>query len=73
MEDAFKTKYGFYDWLVISFGLSNARSAFMRLMNEILRPFIGTFVAVYFDDILLYSHAQTSYVEHLSQVFQVFN
>jgi len=40
-------------------------------MNEVSRPFIGKFVVMYFDDILVYSHDETSYVEYLSQVFQV--
>jgi len=43
----------------------------MRLMNKVLRPFIRKFVAVYFDDILVYSHDETPLMEHLSQVFQV--
>jgi hypothetical protein len=67
---AFSTRYGLYEYLVMSFELTNAPAYFMYLMNLVFMPELDKFVVVFIDDILVYSKNKVEHAKHLHTVLQ---
>ncbi|TYJ96189.1 ty3-gypsy retrotransposon protein [Cucumis melo var. makuwa] len=66
-KTAFRFRYGHYEFIVLSFCLTNAPAVFMDLMNRVFKDFLDTFVIVLIDDILIYSKTEAEHKEHLHQ------
>ena len=69
-KTAFVTRYGSYEYTVMSFGLTNAPATFSRLMNYIFMEYLDKFIVVYLDDILVFSKNEEEHVEHLRLVLE---
>jgi len=69
-KTAFSTRYGLYEYLVMSFGLTNAPAYFIYLMNSVFMPELDKFIVVFIDDILIYSKNKKEHEQHLRIVLQ---
>ena len=70
-KTAFRTRYVHYEFLVMSFGLTNAPAAFMDLMNRVFRDYLDLFVIVSIDNILIYSKNEDEHESYLRLAMQV--
>ncbi|GJT98647.1 putative reverse transcriptase domain-containing protein [Tanacetum coccineum] len=68
---AFRTRYGHYEFQVMSFGLTNAPTVFMDLMNRVCKPYLDKFMIVFIDDILIYSKSKDEHKEHLKTILEL--
>jgi hypothetical protein len=69
-KTAFSTRYGLYEYLVMSFGLTNAPAYFMYIMNSVFMPELDKFIVVFIDDILIYARNEKEHEQHLHIVLQ---
>jgi len=67
-KTAFRTRYGHFEYLVMLFGLTNAPTTFMRLINNTLRECLDIFVVVYLDNILVYLENKEEHIKHVKRI-----
>jgi hypothetical protein len=69
-KTAFRTRYGHYEFLVMSFGLTNALAVFMNTMSRVFQDYLDQFTVIFIDDILIYSKTSEEHKEHLRKVLE---
>jgi hypothetical protein len=69
-KTAFVSRYGLYEYTMMSFGLTNALGYFMYLMNKVFMEYLDKFTVVFIDDILVYSRCEEEHEKHLCLVLQ---
>jgi hypothetical protein len=65
LKTAFVSRYGLYEFMVISFGLTNALTYFMYMMNKVFMEYLDKFIVVFIDDTLVYSRSEEEHEGHL--------
>ena len=69
-KTAFQTRYGHYEFLVMSFGITNAPTIFIDTMNRIFHDYLDQFTVIFIDDILIYSKTPEEHEKHLRKALE---